>query len=139
MSDNPQKGILLEKYGGKTFPPLKRPDPVRKAPGEYQALVEQRQGRTVRFKIVDRSEISYGSGYAFLLGWLFTPPDLLTIQTTTHSFTLEGRNLERIERALMDEKMRELYEYNPERHQPPGEDDIIIEKLEIKSRFEEGV
>lgn len=136
MSDEKTRENLLEKYGGKPYPPLQRPGSVKKAPGEYQALVEQRQGRTARFKIVDRNEISHGSGYAYLLGWLYTPPDILCIQTTTHIITLEGKNLERIERALMDEKMRELYEYNPEIHNPPGDDAAIIEKLEIKSRFE---
>jgi hypothetical protein len=135
------KEKLMEKYvGGKTYPPLV--PPVRLATKEaqdYRALVEnkQRAGSTPRFRVVDRKGISYGCGYAHLLGWMYTPPDLLTLQTTTHIFTLEGKHLDKIEAAFMEEKVRELHEFNQEYHKPPEEGEPLIEHMDVKSRWEE--
>jgi hypothetical protein len=134
-----EKDALIEKYTGKKYPALVPPPaPGAKQAEDYRALVEHKQrGSNPRFRIVDRKGFSYGCGYAYLLGWLYSPPDLLTIQTTTQVFTIEGRNLERIELALMDEKIRELHEFNPELHNPPEEGQPIIERLEVKNRWEE--
>jgi hypothetical protein len=141
MDNELKKEDLISKYGGKPYAPLKAPVPqseASEAKGEYKALVESgRAGRNTRFRIVDRNGNSYGSGYAHLMGWLFTPPDVLTINTTTHIFTIEGQGLEEIERALMDEKIRELREYNAKTHTLTGEEKTVIEKLEIINRFEE--
>lgn len=130
-----EKEALLEKYSGKKYPTLVPPvKEGEKGVEDYRALVEQKQrGNNPRFRIVDRKGFSYGCGYAYLLGWLYSPPDLLTMQTTTHVFTIEGR----IELALMDEKIRELHEFSPERHTRPEEGQPVIERLEVKSRWEE--
>lgn len=133
------KEDLIGKYTGKPFNPLKPPGIKEgsEEKGEYRALTENtRPGRTVRFRIIDAKGISYGSGYAHLLGWLFTPPDLLVLQTTTHIFTIEGRGLEEIERALMDEKMRELREFNPQTYLLADDEKIVIERLDVISRFD---
>ncbi|MFN0200701.1 MAG: hypothetical protein ACKVTZ_04240 [Bacteroidia bacterium] len=143
MEEELKKEDLVSKYSGKPKPyaPLKAPVPqsaVTETKSEYKALVESgRAGRNTRFRIVDHKGNSYGSGYAHLMGWLFTPPDVLTINTTTHIFTIEGQGLEEIERALMDEKIRELREYNAKTHTLTGEEKTVIQKLDIVNRFEE--
>jgi hypothetical protein len=139
MEDLKPKEDLLNKYSGKTFAPLQPPmaqnDGTELA--EYQALVEGgRAGRNTRFRIIDRKGVSHGCGYAYLIGWIFNPPDVLTLNTTTHTFTFEGRGLEEIERCLMDEKIKELREYNPKTHTLTGEEKTVIQKLEIINRFE---
>lgn len=138
-NEQSSKAEIIGKYsGGKPFAPLK--PPAEKGLREildYQALVENtRAGRVARFRIIDAKGNSHGSGYAYLMGWLFTPPDVLTINTTTHIFTIEGRGLEEIERALMDEKMKELREYNPATHRLSGDEKTVIERLEVVNRFE---
>lgn len=136
--ENEQKEDLIGKYSGKPYQLLQALT-VQQAVQivEYEGLVEySRSGRNPRFRIIDGKGNSYGSGYAHLIGWLFTPPDVLTIHTTTHIFTIEGKGLAEIERALMDEKIKELREYNPGTHTLPEEPKTIIEKIEVASRFE---
>jgi hypothetical protein len=136
--ENEQKEDLIGKYSGKPFQPLQAPASQQAAEAvDYEGLVEYgRSGRNPRFRIIDGKGNSYGSGFAHLMGWLFTPPDVLTLQTTTHIFTIEGKGLAEIERALMDEKIKELREYNPTIHRLPEEPKTIIEKIEVVSRFE---
>lgn len=133
-----KKEDLIAKYSGKPFPPLQAPTGFESAETDrYEGMAEySRPGRNPRFRIIDGKGISYGSGYAYLMGWMFTPPDILTIQTTTHVFTIEGKGLAEIERALMDEKVKELREYIPKIHILPEDAKIVIEKIEITSRFE---
>jgi hypothetical protein len=133
-----EKEDLIGKYSGKPFQPLQAPVAQKTTDiVEYEGLVEySRSGRNPRFRIIDGSGNSYGSGYAYLMGWLFTPPDVLTIHTTTHVFTIEGKGLSEIERALMDEKVKELREYRPTTHTLPEETKTIIEKIDVVSRFE---
>jgi hypothetical protein len=138
MENAKQKEDLLNKYSGKTFAPLQPPvaqnEPTEKT--EYEGIIEGKAGRNNRFKIVDINGDSYGFGYAYLIGWVFTPPSMLTINTSTHICTIEGRGLEAIERALIDEKVRELRAYNPKTHTLTGEEKAVIERLEIINRFE---
>lgn len=140
MENQQPKQDLLNKYGGKTFAPLKPPagqnEPSEKQ--EYQALIEYtRAGRNNRFRIVTRNGDSLGFAYAFLIGWVFSPPNLLTLNTTTHTLAIQGRGLEEIDRALLDEKLKELREYAPQTHTLSGDEKIVIERLEVVSRFEE--
>lgn len=133
-----RKEDLIAKYSGKPFAPLQAPPPLQEVgKTDYLGLVEYgRAGRNPRFRIVDRKGNSYGSGYAYLMGWLFTPPDVLTLHTTTHIFTFEGRGMADVERALMDEKIKELREYNPKTHTLPEEVKTVIEKMAVESRFD---
>lgn len=136
-----KKEDLIAKYSGKPFPPLQAPEAQKfTKEEEYAGLVEySRSGRNPRFRLIDKKGNSYGSGYAYLMGWLFTPPDVLTIQTTTHVFTIEGKGLAEVERALMDEKVKELWEYNPKEHTLPEGIKTVIEKIEVVNRFETSV
>jgi hypothetical protein len=138
MEEKIKKEDLIAKYSGKPFPPLQAPIGLESdEPNRYEGMAEySRPGRNPRFRIIDGKGNSYGSGYAYLMGWMFTPPDILTIQTTTHVFTIEGKGLAEIERALMDEKVKELREYNPKLYTLPEEVKIVIKKIEITSRFE---
>lgn len=139
MENEQPKEDLIAKYSGKPFQPLQAPTAQQAVQElvEYEGMVEYgRSGRNPRFRIIDGKGHSYGSGYAHLMGWLFTPPDVLTIHTTTHIFTIEGKGLVEIERALMDEKIKELREYNPKTHTMPEEPKTVIEKIEVVNRFE---
>lgn len=131
------KKDLLEKYTRQPYPALVKP--AASAPeldeSEYKGLVKhiQKSGHNPRFRIIDRNGNSYGGGYSYMLGWFYTPPDTLTIQTTTHLFTLTGKSLKHIEDALMDEDMKELREFNPTKDTLPADGETVIEKLTIKS------
>lgn len=132
---------VLAKYGGKPYPPLEKTTQQEKVEiVEYNGLTEySRSSRNPRFRIVDKMGNSYGCGYAHLLGWLFTPPDIMTLQTTTHIFTIEGKGLEILERALMDEKVKEIREYSPTNYRISEENTVMIEKIAVVNRFENQV
>ncbi|GEM_PF-5649706 len=140
MENKQPKQDLLDKYSGKTFAPLK-PVAVQKEPSEkqeYLALVEYtRAGRNNRFRVITRNGDSLGFAYAFLIGWVFSPPNLLTLTMTTHTLAIQGKGLEEIDRALLDEKVKELREYIPERYILPEGAKIVVDRLEVVSRFEE--
>ena len=125
----------LEKYKGKPYPPLekmKQSPQLVKADTDYKAFEEMKRGnRSPRFKIVDANGVSYGCSYSHLLDWIYKPPTLLTLNTATRIYTIEGRNLDHIERLLMDERMKAIYAFNAEKHIQPENNKTIIEKLEI--------
>ena len=135
MADNKE---LLKKYTSKPYPPLRKVEdsPVLiKDENEYQAVVEtKRGGRSLRFRIVDKDGVSYGCSYAHLLDWIFNPPNLLTLNTSSRIFTLEGKNLQLIERLLMEERIKEIHEYNPKLHTSPENGAALIEKMEISQQ-----
>ncbi len=132
MSD---KKDLLEKYKGKPYPPLEKTEQspqLVKADKDYKAVEEVKRGnRSPRFKIVDVDGVSYGCSYSHLLDWIYKPPTLLTLNTATRIFTIEGKKLEEIERLLMDERIKALNTFNPKKHKRPEGEETIIEKLEI--------
>jgi hypothetical protein len=138
-NDNPQSD-LLSKYGRKEFPKLVKPEPEEGEESDefgYRALVEHREkkGNAPRYRIIDRTGLSYGCGYAYLLGWLNSPSGTLSIYTTTHVFILDGKNLHRIEQALMREKVRELREFNPDQDEQPADGEPLIERLSVNNRL----
>lgn len=138
MEEN-KKEDLITKYSRKPYAQLARPIATEsKEKSTYQALVENpRPSRISRFKIVDGKGISYGCGYSYLIGWLFTPPDILTIHTTTHTFTIHGKGLDEIERSLMDEKLKELHQFNEQKHILTQDEKIKIELIKVADRFQE--
>lgn len=105
--------------------------------GAYDALVKVRGRKSARFHIITADGEIIGCGYAYLLGWKYTPENTLTIFTTTHQFTMIGTGMEEIERALLREVVYELREYNGKADQlRPGYDGPIIQKLTIRSAFD---
>lgn len=146
MDTNAENG-LLTKYGRKPYPPLGKPDAGKTPEPDdddeegtgYRALIEQREkkGSAPRFRIVLAGGQSYGCGYAYLLGWLHTPSESLTLYTTTHIFILSGKNLHRIENALMRDKVKQLREYNPKSDTMPEDGEPFIESINVTSRFEQ--
>ncbi|WP_138995285.1 hypothetical protein [Larkinella sp. C7] len=106
--------------------------------GSYRALIKYRGRKSSsRFCIITRQGVSYGCGYAYMLGWLFTPPDTLSIQTTTHLFTIGGTGLHLIESALLREVVMELREFNPGQDAAPPEGEPVITHLDVLNRFKE--
>lgn len=136
------KNDLLKKYTRQPYPALVKPEPVEteeNEDGRYRALVQhmEKRGNAPRFRIIDRRGHIYGCGYAYLLGWFYTPPETLSIQTTTHLFTLTGQNLDKIEQALLREKVKDLREFHPGQDQKPEPNEPIITALTVTSRFAE--
>ncbi|MBL7814749.1 MAG: hypothetical protein JNL70_07060 [Saprospiraceae bacterium] len=130
--ENTPKEDLIAKYGGKKYAPLESPTANKTAEKEDYKAMSEHARRSSRFRIVDAKGSAYGSGYAYLLGWHYTPPNLLSLFTSSHIFHFEGRGLEAIERALLDEKVRELRVYSPERHLLSEDTETILESLEVK-------
>jgi hypothetical protein len=141
------KEDLLNRYARPRYgAPTKPKQPEQPLPedadapedGSYRALIQYRGRKgSARFRIVDRRGVSYGCGYAYMLGWLFTPPDTLSIQTTTHLFTIGGTGLHLIENALLREMVMELREFNPGQDTAPPEGQPLITHLAIMDRFKE--
>lgn len=141
------KKSLVEQYARPRFGALTKSKPVEREPaddsdepedGSYRALIKYRGRKSSpRFRIVDRRGVSYGCGYAYMLGWLYTPPDTLSIQTTTHLFTIGGTGMKVIEDALLREVVLELREFNPGQDTAPPNGEPMIDHLEIVDRFKE--
>lgn len=139
------KDEILKKYTKQPYPALVKPAPnaepdetEENEDGRYRALVQhmEKRGNAPRFRIIDRRGHIYGCGYAYLLGWFYTPPETLSIQTTTHVFTLTGKGLEKIEQSLLREKVKELREFHPGHDQEPDAGQPIITGLTISSPFD---
>lgn len=116
------------------YPPLSSKEQMPKLVKtleEYKAFEPFGNRRAARFRIVDSDGKSYGCSYAHLLDWMFDPPALLTITTTTRIFTFKGMNLRAIEKALMDEKIKEIFVYNATIHKEPVKGKPIIEELTV--------
>lgn len=143
--DTSDKSDILKKYTRQQYPALVKPapdntnetgEPEQDEASGYRALIEHREkkGNAPRFRIVDRNGQSHGCGYAYLLGWLYAPPDTLTLTTTTHVFVLSGKNLHRIENALMRERVKQLQEFRPDHDTVPADGEPIITHLDITIR-----
>ncbi|MRS63110.1 hypothetical protein [Larkinella terrae] len=139
------KNEILKKYTRQPYPTLVKPAPNTEPDetdenedGRYRALVQhmEKRGNAPRFRIIDRRGHIYGCGYAYLLGWFYTPPETLSIQTTTHVFTLTGKGLGKIEQSLLREKVKELREFHPGHDLEPEPDQPIITALTISSPFD---
>lgn len=127
----------LGKYDRKQYFALpKQPTPANEPPGDYQGVTELRGGRSSgRFNIVDKMGTSYGCSYAHLIEWIFTPPAIITLMTTTRLFIIEGQNIEKIESLLLEGKLVSLREFNPTIHQKPDDPtSVIIETLSIQDQ-----
>ena len=138
--DTSDKNDILNKFGRKPYPALAKPDPedLPEDPhtGDYRGLIEHRGKRgNPRFRVIDRKGNSYGCGYAYLLGWYFTPPDTLTIYTTTHVFTMQGDNLQKVEDSLMREKVESLCAFNPSKDKKPDAGEVCITQLSVIDRM----
>ncbi|GAB2517075.1 hypothetical protein [Spirosoma aerophilum] len=136
------KDEILKKYTRQAYPALVKPAPnsepnetEENEDGQYRALVQhmEKRGNAPRFRIIDRRGHIYGCGYAYLLGWFYTPPETLSIQTTTHVFTLTGKGLEKIEQSLLREKVKELREFHPGQDQEPDAGQPIITNLTVNT------
>ena len=138
---------LVEKYARPRYGAPAKPILIERAPaddadepsdGSYRALIQYRGRKSSpRFRIVNRLGVSYGCGYAYLLGWLYTPPDTLSIQTTTHLFTIAGTGMQTIENALLRELVLELREFNPDQDAAPPDGEPVILQLDVTNRFAE--
>lgn len=138
MPDNPKpKSDALDKYERKQYFALpKQSVPANEPPGDYQATTELRGNRgSGRFHIVDKTGVSYGCNYAQLIEWIYTPPSMITIMTTTRLFIIEGQNIEKIESLLLDGRLLTLREFNSAIHiKPDDAQAVIIESIDIQDQ-----
>lgn len=133
------KDSLINKYQGKKYPPLQPPSQA--TPGvpqlvtkkDYRGVVESnRSNRSRRFKIATAEGKSYLCGYAHLIETILNKGGVMTLSTSSRIFTLTGKNLEEVERLLMEEKLREIHEFTDEfYHEPSDKKAVFIEKLEV--------
>lgn len=132
MSD--KKNFDLNQYGGKKeYPPLQEPTtkPTPQLVEDYKAVEDSKRGRVPRFRIIDKTGKSYGCSYAHLISWVYEPNSLLTLTISDKIFTLEGKNLKKIEMVLLEEKVKVLREFNPQNHRTPPQNEILIESIEV--------
>lgn len=128
----------LSQFSSRELPPLKEPVAGSAAPQlveEYQAM-EDVKGRnnTRRFRIISNDGKSYGCAYAHLIDWEYDRVNsYLTLTIGGKVFTLEGKNLGKIETYLMDEKVKALRQFNPKAHKAPAKNEILIERIEVES------
>lgn len=129
------KKDVLGKYQSKEYPPLEKP--VKQTPqlikekSAYNAFEEFKSRKSPRFRIVDADGKSYGCSYAHLIDWVFSPPTLLVITTSSRIFTIKGKNLGRIEQLLTEDKIKELHVFKESKHNPPADNKPLIEEIEI--------
>lgn len=131
----------MSQYVRTDYPDLKKEIPRvvhDNAEKRYAAVKEVRNGKTPRFRIVTKTGQRYSFGYAYLLNWHFSPTEsILTLHLTTHVIIITGSHLDKIDDLLMDEKIKELYEFNDNDYLPPASNDTVIEEIEISSPWEE--
>lgn len=98
----------------------------------YEAITETRgQQRASRFKIILPDQTSYGCSYAQLLNWIYLPPDGLQIITPSYQFDIEGTGLEKLDMALLNEKLSILRAFHPQLHQHPAAGEPLIEAIRL--------
>lgn len=128
------KENLIEQFKSKNpYPPLGDKPQLVKA-GEkqyYEGAVESNRGnRSRRFRIVEAGGKTYLCGYAYLIE-VIREGSMMTLVTTTRIYSLTGRNLEEVERLIMEEKLKELHEFSESAHVPPeNQDAVFIKKIE---------
>ncbi len=129
------KKDFISKYKNEPYPPLEKkankPVPKLVTEDEYKAFEEFKSRKSARFRIVDTDRKSYGCSYAHLLDWVYSPPTLLTLTTATRIFTFQGKNLGRLEQLLMEDKIKEIFVFDKNRHKQPASNMPIIEELTI--------
>jgi len=131
MSD--KKNLDLNQYSNKQeYPPLENPtsDSTPRLIEDYKAIEDSKSRRVSRFRIIDKDGKSYGCSYAHLISWIYQPSSLLTLTISDKIFTLEGKNLGKIEKLLVDEKVSVLREFNANRHKAPtAQNEVVIENI----------
>lgn len=128
------KKDFMGKYQSEPYPSLEKRDkavPQLVTEKEYKAFEEFKSRKSSRFRIVDADGKSYGCSYAHLLDWVYSPPTLLTITTATRIFTITGKNLGRLEQLLMEDKIKEIFVFNQNRHKQPASNVPIVKELTI--------
>ena len=134
----------MSQYVRPQYPALKKDMPRLVEAGvevetTYQAIKEARRGTTPRFRLVMRTGEKHSFGYAYLLNWHYAPKTaMLTLQLTTHVIILMGKNLDRVDDLLMEEKIKELTEFDAELFPSPANDEAVITEIEINSLWQGG-
>ena len=137
MDDKTKKRSgFVDKFTRKQYAPLpEKPQLVRKEQEPYEAITETRGNkRTTLFKVIMQDGISYGCSYAQLLNWIYMPPDGLQIITSTYNFDIEGTGLDKLDAALLDDRVRILRVFNPQIHSKPEKGEAVIESIVIQQQ-----
>lgn len=133
MGDN--KNFNLNQYSDKgEYPPLEKPaaDSTPRLIEDYKAVEDSKSRRVSRFRIIDKNGKSYGCSYAHLISWIYEPSSLLILTISDKIFTIEGKNLGKVEKLLVDEKVSVLREFNSNKHKPvTAKNETIIESISL--------
>ena len=134
MSD--KKNMDLNQFSNRELPPLKKKAASSTAPQlveDYQGMEDVKGRSTRRFRVISNDGKSYGCAYAHLVDWEYDRANSYLILTIGGKvFTLEGKNLGKIETYLMDEKVKALRQFNPKAHKAPAQNEILIERIEVE-------
>ena len=133
MGDN--KNFNLNQYSNKKeYPPLQEPvpDSTPRLIEDYKAVEDSKNRKFPRFRIIDKSGKSYGCSYAHLISWVYEPSSLLTLTVSDKIFAIEGKNLGKIEKLLIEEKVSVLREFSSDRHKmPKAENETVITGINL--------
>jgi len=132
MSD--KRNVDLNKYddGRREYPKLEQPPKLVEKPSDYIAVEDAKRNRTNRFKIIDNNGKCYGCSYSYLISWEYDPPALITLAFSDRVFVFQGKNIGKIDRLLVEEKVKVLQVYNPQKHNLPAKGETVIESLTIQ-------
>jgi len=130
-----KKNFNLNQYSSKgDYPNLEKPvsDSTPRLVEDYKAMEDSKSRRVSRFRIIDKDGKSYGCSYAHLISWIYEPSALLTLTISDKIFVIEGKNLGKIEKLLVDEKVSVLREFNATRHKMPiAKNETIITNINL--------
>lgn len=129
MSDNNKD--LLGEYDEQPEKPAQQLPTLIKPKKDYQAIGKFKTAEKIpHFRIYDRNGNFDRYSYSHLLEVSFRE-GVFIIMTTTRIFTLSGKNLGKIADSFDERKVKALYEFNPDKHTPPTEQNaILIENIE---------
>ncbi len=117
---SPQEAQAAEKEG------------VAKAP--YQAYDAEAPRTKVTRLLLHYPDGTLGlMAYAYLIEAISTSHEFLSLVFTNCIITLEGRNLTKLLNLLQEERILEMYCFDPRQHEVPDADEALIIDMERRS------
>lgn len=118
----------LTKYGNPQYPPLEKQETARLVTPrkEYQAFIKMKGSEHGEsFRIHDRHGNFDFYYYSHLIEGSFRDGEL-TLTLTSRVYTLTGTNIERLAELFCEKKVKSVFEFNPDTHEPPDDPQATI-------------
>lgn len=117
----PPKLILID--GGK-------PDTSKQPYKAYRIDAPDNQGARIRIERNDEDRTTSSLARSYLVEWVASADQYLSLIFTTALFMIEGKNLDDLLEKLDDNQVNAICCFNPLRYLPPGENEPIITAIE---------